>query len=334
MVSSKKKILILGASSFAGSHFINDALKKNHHVVGISRSFKKNKNLIPYSKNKNLSNLNIYKLDLNKNLNSILNIILNFKPSIIIDFAGQGMVAQSFNNPEQWYQTNVISKIKLYKSISKIKYIEKYIKISTPEVYGSSKIKIKESFNYNPSSPYAASHAAIDTYLRVLHNYNSFPVIFARFANFYGPYQQSYRLIPNLIIKILNNKEKFILEGSGRDKRAFIHNNDISSALFSIIKKGKIGKVYHFSPEKIYSIIDIVKIICNLMNADFDKFVKFGKARKLSDAKYFMQTKNSTNELNWKNLVNIEKGINETIKYVRKNIDSINKEGLVYIHKK
>ena len=334
MTSSKKKILILGASSFAGSHFINDALKKNHQIVGISRSFKKQKNLIPFSKNTNLNNLNVYKLDLNKNLNKILDIILNFKPSIVIDFAGQGMVAQSFQNPEQWYQTNVISKIKLYKGIAKNKSIKKYIKISTPEVYGSSKIKLKESFIYNPSSPYAASHAAIDSYLKVLHNYNSFPVIFARFANFYGPYQQSYRLIPNLIIKILNNKEKFILDGSGSDKRAFIHNNDISRALFSIIRKGKIGKVYHFSPEKIYSIIDIVKIICNLMNVEFTEFVKFGKARKLSDAQYFMQTKNSTDELNWKNLVNIEKGINETIKYVRKNIYSINKEGLVYIHKK
>ena len=70
------------------------------------------------------------------------------------------------------------------------------------------------------------------------------------------------------------------------------------------------------------------------MNVEFTEFVKFGKARKLSDAQYFMQTKNSTDELNWKNLVNIEKGINETIKYVRKNIYSINKEGLVYIHKK
>ena len=76
------------------------------------------------------------------------------------------MVAESWNNPGDWYKTNVLSQVNLYKELSKFKFIKKIIHVTTPEVYGSSKLKLKENFNFNPSTPYAISRATTDIHLK------------------------------------------------------------------------------------------------------------------------------------------------------------------------
>ena len=133
-----KKILVLGSNSFAGSCFINFILKKKFKVIGVSRSNEKNKYECIYFKNKNLKNFKFIKADINKNLDKIKSTITKRKINYIVDFLGQGMVAESWINPEQWFQTNIISKINLINFLVKKKIIKKYIRISTPEVYGSS----------------------------------------------------------------------------------------------------------------------------------------------------------------------------------------------------
>ena len=112
------------------------------------------------------------------------------------------MVAESWQYPYLTFNTNVLSKIKLYNFLNKQKFLKKYIKISTPEVFGSAKIKNSNFKNYNPSTPYALSHSTIEVYLNLLFKQFSFPVIISRFANFYGPYQKLYRVIPLAIHKV------------------------------------------------------------------------------------------------------------------------------------
>ena len=327
------KILILGSNSFAGSHLVNDSLDKNFKVVGISRSKNLYNPLQPYFKNKNINNFKFYKLDLNKDLYSIIALIKKFKPEYIVDFAGQGMIAPSFDFPEHWYQTNVLSKIKLYNSLARFNFIKKYIKISTPEVYGSTRKKISENDYYNPTTPYAASHAAIDTYLRILNLNYDFPSIITRFSNFYGPHQQNYRLIPNLIIKILT-KKLFILEGKGNSIRSFIYASDITNALFKVIKKGKNGEIYHFSGSDFYTIRSIIEKICTSMNVNFNDYIKVGKTRIGLDHSYFMKSQKSKQKLNWSTKISLNSGLLKTIAYFDKNINLINKKPSHYIHKK
>ena len=116
-----KKILVLGSNSFAGSCFINFILKKKFKVIGVSRSNEKNKYECIYFKNKNLKNFKFIKADINKNLDKIKSTITKRKINYIVDFLGQGMVAESWINPEQWFQTNIISKINLINFLVKKK---------------------------------------------------------------------------------------------------------------------------------------------------------------------------------------------------------------------
>ena len=109
-----------------------------------------------------------FKIDINKNLSKVEKLIKFYKPKYFINFSAQGMVDQSWKWPSDWYQTNVISQIKLIEILKKYKFLKKYIHFTTPEVYGSTNKKIKESFNFNPSTPYAVSRASTDMHLKIL----------------------------------------------------------------------------------------------------------------------------------------------------------------------
>ena len=108
-----KKFLILGSNSFAGSSFINELLDSEEEVIGISRSKEKKNCILAYSQHRLKNKLfNFFKLDLNKNFDEICNIIKKFRPKFIIDFAAQSMVGESWDWPEHWFKTNIISKAK------------------------------------------------------------------------------------------------------------------------------------------------------------------------------------------------------------------------------
>ena len=143
----KKIILVIGSNSLSGSHFVNLLLKKNFKVIGISRSKEPIKCYLPYKDNEKFYNFKFYRKDLNKNLTEIIKIISKNKIKYIVNFASQGMVAESWENPKDWYLTNTLSQINFFQELKK-KNIKKYLHISTPEVYGSSKKKIYETKEY------------------------------------------------------------------------------------------------------------------------------------------------------------------------------------------
>ena len=255
-----KRIIILGCNSFAASALTRKLLLFDATVLGINRS-PENLEIFCQHKWGNLpGKFQFIQADLNKDLTLISSIINNFQPEIVIDFAGQGMVAESWQNPEQWYSTNIVSKVRIHELLRKIKGLEKYIRISTPEVYGSSTELIKENWIYNPTTPYAVSHAAIDMSLKAFHQQYNFPVIITRFANFYGEGQQLYRIIPRTILYGLMNK-KLQLHGGGSSVRAFIHGSDVADGIVNTLLRGITGQIYHFTPKKFYTIKEVVELI-------------------------------------------------------------------------
>lgn len=129
---------ILGSNSFAGSVFVDELLSQGERVVGISRSEEPSDVLKPYAKHKELKNFTFYQLDLNQNFPAIKNLIEKYKPSYVVDFASQSMVAESWQYPEQWYTTNIVAKVRLHDFLRQCDFLERYIRISTPEVYGHS----------------------------------------------------------------------------------------------------------------------------------------------------------------------------------------------------
>ena len=207
-----KKFLIIGSNSFSGSSFINYLLDKDHAVVGLSRSREKSEIFASYKHNKNFKRkYKFYKVDINKSkdLYKINKIINKFRPQIVVNYAAQGMVNESWKKPEDWYKTNIIAQTNLYKLLKK-KFIKKIIHVTTPEVYGNNTSTLKETTRFNPSTPYAISRAALDWHL--LENYKQFnlPVILTRTANVFGPTQDLYRIVPKTILNSLL-KKKFIL---------------------------------------------------------------------------------------------------------------------------
>src|SRR3989338_3333340 len=119
--------LILGSNSFAGSTLVDFLLTQGEQVIGINRSAEYVPVLQAYFNNPNKKNFTFYALDLNNDLPKITEIIQTKKPKYIIDFAGQGMVAESWQNPQQWYFTNILSKVKLHEVLRNCDFLERYV---------------------------------------------------------------------------------------------------------------------------------------------------------------------------------------------------------------
>ena len=330
----KKKFLIIGSNSFTGSHFVDFCLKKSHKITGISRSSELQDFYLAYKKNPKLrKNFVFFKLDLNRDLKKIIKLIKTTKPSHIVNFASQSMVAQSWISPVDWYQTNVISSIKLIENIKSFKFIKKYIHISTPEVYGNTKLKIYENTNYNPTTPYAISRACFDTHLMQVYKNCGFPVVFTRAANVYGPGQQLYRIIPRSIYSCYTNK-KLKLDGGGLSKRSFIYVDDVVSATYRIAIKGKKGEIYHISNNKLISILDLVKKIFTICKSNFNEKVLIGPEREGKDKVYSLNSRKLKQNFKWKTNISLEKGIKKTLEWFLENQKKLIKQKVDYKHKK
>ena len=326
-----KKIIIIGSNSFSAGSLINILLMKNFKVYGISRSkINENKFLRFNIKNKNFI---FKKLDINKDLNEIINIIKKVKPNYVINYASQSMVGQSWGNATDWFFTNSFSIVKLYDSIAKLKDKTKLIHVSTPEVYGSLKSTTSENSFYNPTTPYAVSRVTADQYLKILHDNGKINYCSIRASNVYGEHQRLYRIIPKTIISILK-KEKFKLDGGGNSKRNFIHIDDVSEATYKIIQKGKSGEIYHIASNEIISIRNLVKFICKKMNYNFNNLVKISPERPGKDKFYILSNKKLKNNFNWQPKISINDGINKCIDWIKKDLKSFSKNDNEYVHKK
>ena len=329
-----KKILIIGSNSFAGSDFIDFLLNKNFKVFGVSRRNEIESYHLRYKQNKKLKNFKFYKINLNskKNINKLIKIIKNNNISYVVNFAAQGMVAESWINPEDWYLTNVVSNSILVKELLKIK-IKKYLNFSTPEVYGNTPRLIKERDVFEPTTPYAISRSAQDLNLLAYYKTYNFPVVFTRAANIYGPYQQKYRIIPKIIISILTNK-KIPIHGKGDTLRSFIYMPDVSRALLKILfDKKNAGKTFHISSKKFITILELTKMINKLMNVKHKNFYHI-KERDGKDLKYTLNSDKLRTNYSWSEKTDLKNGIFETINWAEKNIKFFKKASLKYIHKK
>ena len=326
----KELVFIIGSNSFSGSSFIDFLLSKGHKVIGISRQ-KEKKALAKYSKNNNKKNFIFKKIDINKDYKKVIELINHYKPKLIVNFAALGMVNESWDNPDHWFETNVVSFSKIVKEISKYKFVKKFINFSTPEVYGDTVRKIEESDNFNPTTPYAISRAAMDTYLKKIYEIRNFPIIITRTANVYGPHQDLYRVIPQTIFNLIN-KMRIELDGKGETIRSFIHIDDVSKALYKLLYKGKIGATYHISTDEFITIKKLCLLIAQILK--LKKFKIFYRKERLGKDKRYKLKINKIKKLNWDYKISLKDGLKDTIQWYLKNFKTLNKRNINYIHKK
>tara|TARA_Y100000589_G_scaffold329380_1_gene375720 strand:- start:4732 stop:5715 length:984 start_codon:yes stop_codon:yes gene_type:complete len=326
------KILILGCGSFAGQAIFSQLLKDGFDVYGINRSGPKNIYMWEWLRDQNIDN-RWFQLNICNNIDRFYKIFDDISPTHVIDLMGQGMVAPSWEDPALWYETNISKKALLLNHLKDLKSLQKYIRVSTPEVFGNDEKYLLENSQFKPSTPYAVSHAAIDYHLRCLGKQFNFPYCIGRFANFYGPGQQLYRVIPKAIICFLT-KDKFILDGGGKSKRSFLYSEDIVSAIYKLLFESKIYKEYNFSSNEEISIKELIERICNLLKVDFNQNVLLGEERIGKDMFYRMNCKNSSKELNWKSNILLEDGLIKTIDWIIRNLNQLRFESSTYIHRR
>ena len=326
------RIVVIGSNSFSGASLIRQALEQGDEILGISRSPENKACLLPYKWSAH-DRFQFRQLDLNDHTDEIINEIKNFETTHVINFAAQAMVAESWQNPDHWYQTNIVANVRLHDQLRQINSLRKYVHVSTPEVYGSCSGLVDESHPFSPSTPYATSRAACDMHLLNFFKNYDFPVVFTRAANVYGPGQQLYRIIPRTILFIKLGK-KLQLHGAGKSLRSFIHIRDVAEATLDIAEKATPPETFHLSTDQHVSIRSLVELICLKMGADFENLVEVSPDRPGKDAAYLLDSSKAKKEFDWEPKVSLENGIGETIDWVQNNFDDLIKEPMEYLHKK
>ncbi len=313
-----KNILVTGAAGFIGSNYINYILKErdDYFIVNIDNlTYAGNlENLRPSEKNKNY---NFIKGDIT-NSNLIDFIFEKFKIKYVINFAAESHVDRSILGSEIFYRTNVIGTNILLETARKFE-VEKFLQISTDEVYGSlgKEGYFTETTPISPNSPYASSKAAADMMALAFYHTFGMPIVVTRCSNNYGPYQFPEKLIPLMIINSLNNK-KLPVYGDGLNVRDWIYVIDHNKAINLVFEKGKAGEVYNIGASNEMQNIQIVKLILKYLNKT-DDLIQYVKDRPGHDKRYAIDSSKIKNELGWKPEFSFEEAIVKTIEWYVQN---------------
>lgn len=328
------RIAIIGSNSFSGASFAQHCLAAGHDVLGLSRSAEPADCFLPYRwlPADYRARWQFVQADLNQDLDAAMTALNTFKPAYVVNFAAQGMVAQSWQHPLDWYRTNVMGQVALHDRLRHADWLEKYVHIGTPEVYGNTSGTIDESAPFNPSTPYAASRAACDLHLRTFLAQHKFPVVWTRAANVYGPGQQLYRILPRTIL-FTKLGRRLQLHGGGHSVRSFIHIEDVAAATLTIAELAPIGETYHLSTGRFVSIRELVELVCHEMRANFADTVDVTDDRPGKDAAYLLDATKARTTLGWTDRISLEDGVRETIGWVNTHFNELQSQEFDYIHK-
>jgi len=331
-VADAGTFLVLGSNSFSGASFTEHLLAHGVPVLGVSRSAEPHPAFLPYRWSGHDRGFRFHRLDLNRDLDGIIELVRRERPRWIANFAAQSMVAESWQNPGHWFMTNVVSTVLLHDRLRQLDFLDRYVHVTTPEVYGSTSGLVAEDAPFNPSTPYAVSRAAADMSLRTYFSAYGFPVVFTRAANVFGPGQQLYRIIPRTIL-YLKLGRKLQLHGGGTSERSFIDARDVADATERVARDGRPGETYHISTDRRITIRQLVEMICERLGARFGDSVEVVGERLGKDAAYRLDSTKLRHELGWRDRISLEQGIEDTIAWAERWIDVLKAQPLQYEHK-
>ena len=324
-------ILVIGSNSPSAASFCAYALDRGYQVIATSRSPEKADVFLPYKWSER-KGLTFEQIDLNHDIAHLESLMRRYRPEYVVNFASQGMVAQSWDNPTHWMQTNVVAMSALLEVLRNADFLERYVHFSTPEVYGSTEGWVTESRDYKPSTPYALSRAAGDMSVDLWTKTYDLPAVITRAANVYGEGQQLYRIIPRTFLCCFTG-QTLPLQGGGLSERAFVHFDDVSDGVLRVCENGKNGEDYHLSPHSSITIRALVEEICNIAAKSFDDVVKMAPGRLGLDQAYFLDSTKAMNELDWQPHVSLQQGLERCASWCRDNLDELRALPQVYEHK-
>ncbi|GBD92391.1 dTDP-glucose 4,6-dehydratase [bacterium BMS3Abin04] len=313
-----KNILVTGGAGFIGSNFINYILPKRDDIkiVNLDKlTYAGNlNNLAPVFQNKNYT---FVKGDI-CNTELVDYIFRKYSINYVINFAAESHVDRSILGSEIFFKTNVLGTNILLET-SKRYEVEKFIQISTDEVYGSlgPSGKFTENTPLAPNSPYSSSKASADLMALSFHHTYGLPVVVTRCSNNYGPLQFPEKLIPLMIINSMNNK-KLPVYGDGLNVRDWIYVLDHNKAVEIVLDSGAPGEVYNIGADQEMKNIEIVNLILKALGKD-ESLIEYVKDRPGHDRRYAIDSTKTQTELGWKPDYVFEEAIVSTINWYKEN---------------
>jgi dTDP-glucose 4,6-dehydratase len=238
-----------------------------------------------------------------------------FKPDVVIHYAAQSHVDNSFSSPIQFTRDNVLGTHVLLHVSYKYGKLKKFIHMSTDEVYGEvneGEISTEKSL-LNPTNPYAASKAGAEFIVRSYGHSFNFPYIIVRANNVYGPKQYPEKLVPLFINNILKGKSCKI-HGDGSSRRNFIFTDDVSEAMYVILNKGVLGRTYNIGTSNEHNVMDIFTTLKNIIDPNATHV--FVQDRPFNDSRYCIDS-SELRKLGWSDKTRFEDGLRKTIEWYK-----------------
>jgi len=323
----KRNILITGGAGFIGSHLVRLLVNKylTYHII--------NMDVLTYAGNlENLKdiehkeNYSFVKCDI-CDFKKVKQVFKDYQIDGVIHLAAESHVDRSIEDPFSFAQTNVMGTLSLLqaaKSYWESNFENKlFYHVSTDEVYGSLGQEgfFTEKTNYDPHSPYSASKASSDHFVRAFSDTYGLPVVISNCSNNYGSYQFPEKLIPLFINNIVNNKPLPIY-GKGENVRDWLFVNDHARAIDVVFHKGKLGDTYNIGGFNEWKNIDLIKVMIKTVDRILEreegaseKLITYVTDRAGHDLRYAIDSSKLKNELGWEPSLQFEEGIETTVKW-------------------
>src|SRR6056297_2551121 len=325
-----KTILITGGAGFIGSHVVRLFVNKypDYKIVNLDKLTYAG-NLTNLKDIEDKPNYEFVKGDI-VDESFILKLFEEKQFDGVIHLAAESHVDRSISNPVEFVYTNVIGTVNLLNAARHIwndRKGKRFYQISTDEVYGSlgEEGMFTEETRYDPHSPYSASKASSDHFVRAYHDTFGLPVVISNCSNNYGSYQFPEKLIP-LFINNIRNKKPLPVYGKGENVRDWLWVVDHARAIDVIYHQGKAGETYNIGGHNEWKNIDLIRLLCKVMDKKLDRkpgeseeLITFVKDRAGHDLRYAIDSTKLSNELGWEPSVQFEEGLEITVDWYLKN---------------
>ncbi len=333
----KRNILVTGGARFIGSHVVRLLVNKypNYQVINLDKLTYAG-NLVNLKDVESASNYKFEKVDI-CDFDELLNVFQLHEIDGVIHLAAESHVDRSIKDPFTFARTNVLGTLSLlqaakvyWESLSQKYAGKRFYHISTDEVYGAldfDKMLFTEQTRYDPHSPYSASKASSDHFVRAYHDTYGMPTIVTNCSNNYGPYQFPEKLIP-LFINNIRHKKSLPVYGKGENVRDWLFVEDHARAIDLIFHQGRVAETYNIGGFNEWKNIDLIKIIIKTVDKLLgnpegysDHLITYVTDRAGHDLRYAIDSTKLKNELGWEPSLQFEEGIEKTVRWYLDNQD-------------
>ena len=340
MNSTKRNILITGGAGFIGSHVVRRIVTKYPHynVVNLDKLTYAG-NLANLTAIENASNYTFVKGDITE-ATFINELFEQYQFDGVIHLAAESHVDRSISNPLEFVITNVIGTVNLLNAAKKLWNAnidnavtdKKFYHISTDEVYGSLGAEglFTEKTAYDPHSPYSASKASSDHFVRAYFDTYKLPAVISNCSNNYGSFHFPEKLIP-LAINNIKQMKSVPVYGKGENVRDWLFVEDHAAAIDLIFHEGKIGETYNIGGNNEWKNIDLIHLLCKIMDKKLNRaegtsasLITFVKDRAGHDLRYAIDSSKLQKELGWKPSLQFEEGLEKTVEWYLTNEEWLN----------